>query len=225
MAYDFSKRVGFIGRVCKVFVVISWLAGSGLVIMAAISIVMLAGDPAHITPDIGNGLRPQTDLARAHILLLLATLTVLVLLVLTWLVWIFCSVRLVKKAGAERMHHGPLASVALHFVPVIGLAMPMLIITELEKVTRDPARWKALSDSALPSSSWMVAKLSTVGFIVGLDYLQTAERAAQYATGLWIMLGANMGLVGGLFLIGKFLRHMNVLQKEFVRSSAEALPS
>ena len=225
LASDLSRRVGFIGRVRKLFVVISWLAGSGLVIMAAISIVMLASDPAHITPDVGNGLRPQTGLARAHILALVATLIVLALLVLTWLVWIFCSVRLVKKAGAERMHHGPLASIALHFVPVIGQVMPMLIITELEKVTRDPVRWKELPDNALPSSSWVVAKLSAIGYLVALDYLQTAERAAQYATGLWIMLGASVGLIGGLFLVGKFLRHMNALQTELASAKEASLPS
>jgi hypothetical protein len=117
-----------------------------------------------------------------------------------------------KLAGAEYLHYGPLSSVAMHFIPVLAHAMPMLIITELERATRDPIHWKQLGSNWLPPTSWAVARISAIGLFISMDYLRSAETASSYASGLTATTISALVGVAGLALINRFLKHMSVLQ-------------
>lgn len=209
------ERVAYLGRLRRIFIVISLFAGAVLFVTGVLACFLLIGGRSALTPIVMEGsdpLPPPGDLPLAQLVASWASLGLLALAALVWLLWVFSATGLLKKADADRLQHGPFSAVAMHFVPVLAWAMPMLIMVELEKATRDPMQWRYLTNSGLAATSWFVAKMSWVAFASGLGLQAGAETADQCATSLWFSVVGAAGCMAGLYLFNRYLKHMEALQ-------------
>jgi hypothetical protein len=136
----------------------------------------------------------------------------LVLATIVWLLWIFSATRFAKASGAENLRNGPFSAVAMHFVPILAWAMPMVIMVELERATRDPAQWRDLENSVLAGTAWIIGKFSWVAFASGLNIQAEAGTPDQYAISLWFSLAGTIGCLAALYLFNRYLKHMEALQ-------------
>jgi hypothetical protein len=220
------KRVAYLGRLRKVFFFISLFAAAALVACSGLDCALLLGDRAVLIPVVVEGsdpLPPPGDLPFSQLIASLVVSGALVLAAIVWLLWLFSAIRLPKAANVERLHHGPFSAVALHFVPVVAYVMPMLIMAELERATRDPVQWRYLANSRLATTTWLVGKLSWIGFASSLNMQRQAETTAQYATSLWLGLVGAAGCLLGLYLFNRYLKHMEALQMALA-ARMEGLP-
>jgi hypothetical protein len=212
---DLLRRAAGLGRIRKTFAFFSWLSAIGLGVCSALSIAMLLGDQsllAPIVPELSDPLPPPGNLPIAHLIALGSSLCFLSIVAVICLLWLYSSIQLVKLAGAESPRHGALSAVAMHFVPVLAGIMPMLIVAELEKQTRSPQGWKLLDTSALPPTGWVLSRFSAVGLLGSYGYLNSAETASSYVTGLAVMTAAGIAAMVSLFLINRLLERVHGLQ-------------
>jgi hypothetical protein len=110
-------------------------------------------------------------------------------------------------------------------VPVIAYVMPMLVLVELEATTRNPADWKEVRPSRLAATTWLVAKISALAFLVTFNLPDSAETADQYVRGLVLTSLSAMLILGGLLLANLFMRHMTNLQDGLVAAAAQQQPA
>jgi hypothetical protein len=209
------RRVAYLGRPSTIFFFISLAGGSALIASGVLSGILLLGDRAALAPlivELSEPFPPPGYLPFAQLIANWAGLAFLALAAIVWLLWVFSATLLLKAAGLERLHHGPFSAVAMHFVPVLAWAMPMLIMTELERGTRDPAQWRYLKSSGLAATSWVVGKLSLLTFGLGIGLEPEAVTADQYATALRFSLAGAAGCVFSLYLFNRYLKHMAALQ-------------
>lgn len=188
---------------------------------------MLLGERAALAPVVvewSDPFPPSTNVAHWQLLTWLAGFVLFLFAAMAWLGWIYSATRFLKIAGVERLHHGPLSAVALHFIPVIGYVMPMLIMSELERATRHPSQWRYLNNNRLAATSWLVGKLSIISLLQSLVLQRNAETPDQYATGLWLVIVATAGCIVGVYLINRFLKHMQFLQTALA-ASIDGLPA
>lgn len=210
------EQAAFIGRLARIFSVISWIATVLLALSMALAIAMLFGDHAALGPvfiDWNDPFFPLLDIARWQFLARGAGMLFLPFAALVWLAWIYSATRFLRIAGVDKPHHGPLSAVILHLVPVIGMAMPMVIMSELERATRDPSQWRELDNYHPATTGWLVGTLSFVALIHGVALQQSPETLNEYVTGLWLVIASSAGCIAGLYLFNRYLKHMEALQQ------------
>jgi hypothetical protein len=200
---SFSIRATFLGRVGSFFDLVSIISAAALASMAVISLFRA------IPPDGSSGVDLLTYALMAC---QLVARVALILLALTWLVWMFQASRFIKLASPDKLQYGPYSAVALHFIPVIGQAMPMIIMTELERRTRNPERWRELDTRHLPATAWLIGFLSTVLFSTGWQIITDVwSHTARVAGHLLVVLGAA-GIIASLVMFNRYIKHMASLQ-------------
>lgn len=220
-------RVVYIGRLKMVFVVVSWLAVAALAATIVLVSMLLLADPSSRTPVLvewSDPLPPPGTLPLLQLTLAWASLGLLVLAGVVWLLWVFSTTRMLRMAGVEGLQQGPISAVAMHFVPVLAYVMPMHVMTELERATRDPVQWRALENSKLAATAWCVAKIASIVFVGGIVRHGAAENTTQYASGLWLCLAGAIGCAAGLYLFNRYLTHMKGLQERLAARAAERSP-
>lgn len=217
-------RAAFLGRLRIVFKVISWVAVVPLVASAALTVAMLSEDHAAFESTFVNStgdILEQAGLARWQFLTWAAAIVALLFAALVWLAWIYFATRFLRIVGVEPPRYGPLSAVALHFLPIVAHVMPMVIMSELERVTRDPLRWRDLPANWLPATSWLAGRLSLTAMPLSGNFQLKAETPHQYAMSLWLMVVATVGCAGGVHLINRFLSHMEELQMALAATITE----
>ncbi|UVC10026.1 DUF4328 domain-containing protein [Rhizobium sp. TH2] len=208
-------RAAFLGRLRIVFKVISWVAVVPLVASAALTVAMLSEDRAAFEPTFVNStgdILEQAGLARWQFLTWAAAIVALLFAALVWLAWIYFATRFLRIVGVEPPRYGPLSAVALHFLPIVAHVMPMVIMSELERVTRDPLRWRDLPANWLPATSWLAGRLSLTAMALTGVFQERAQTPHQYSMALWLMVLATVGCAGGVYLFNRFLSRMQRLQ-------------
>jgi hypothetical protein len=141
----------------------------------------------------------------------LALFLLLVAAGLLWLVWLFLSMRFVRQAGG-RTRFSPWIGIAYHFVPVLGLVMPMLLLDELEAALENLVNKESANRSVQGLTTGAVAKLAMTLLVASGTMVEDAISGPQYAVALSTVAAGNLLMLLALFLAHRFARKIETMQ-------------
>ncbi|MDO6962647.1 DUF4328 domain-containing protein [Rhizobium alvei] len=208
---ELQRRASLIGRVRRIFAVIAALSMFGIVIHIGMIAMMLLGGPEALIPPNSLPIEPNVWPSVDEVTFL-ALFLLLVAAGLLWLVWLFLSMRFVRRAGG-RTRFSPWIGIVYHFVPVLGLVMPMLLLDELETALENLINKESVNRSVQGLTTGAVTKLAMILLVAAGSMVEDANSGQQYAVALLTVAAGNLLMLLALWLSTRFALKMELLQQ------------